>query len=121
MDNNSERLHPNADNAASQGGPSPNQTEPPASPKPPRELLRQDWSVCAVVQQKLVAHHTAMADPDAELTYQDEDGNTVTRPVTAREALRHMKSFHTFGKLALGQQKLDAGIEDQDDENKGKT
>ena len=62
-----------------------------------------------------------MAQPDAETTYQDDDGEEVTREVKPRESLRHMKELHTFGKLSLGQQKLDAALAAQDPDNQEKT
>ena len=63
---------------------------------------------------------TARWHSDAKVTYQDED-DEISRKVTPRETLRHMKELHTFGKLTLRQQKIDAGIPDDDDDDKNKT
>jgi hypothetical protein len=90
---------------------------PPAAAMPARRsLCITHFHVPQVVRDKLVAHHSDMIRPDAETTTIDRDGHEVTRTLTPRETMRHMKEIHFFTKLNLGQQKLDARIADQDDE-----
>jgi hypothetical protein len=79
-------------------------------------LLQQTWSLTQIVQNKLVSHHSAKSMRGAEITFINEDGDEVTRKVTPREAMRHMGELHTYAKLTLRQQKLDAGIHDEEDE-----
>jgi hypothetical protein len=68
------------------------------------------------VQDKLVAHHSAKSKRGAKTTFINENGDEKERDVTVREAIRHMKELLTYGTLTLQQQKLDAGIQDEDDE-----
>src|SRR3954470_12313890 len=110
MDITSESVHsPTTDNGAPQTEPSPEQAEPPAYQKPPRAQLRQVWPLSALVQEKLGAHYGAMSQRGAQVQYTDNDGNEVQRKAKPRESLRSMKMCHTIGRLALRQQKLDAG------------
>jgi hypothetical protein len=100
--------------------PPPEPAEPPFQPPDPSKL-RLHYCVAAEIQAKFVAYHSAMAQPGATTTYIDQDGNEVTRTLTPRETLRHAQEFLTFGKLSLGQQKLDAAMAKQNGENKPKS
>jgi hypothetical protein len=96
--------------------PNPDSSSSPAEPpfqKPDRDKLRALYSLTQTVRNKLVAHHSAMAKPGATTTYMDK-GEKVTRKLTARETMRHMKEVLKYSKFSLVQQKLDAGIEDDD-------
>jgi hypothetical protein len=78
-------------------------------------LLQQTWSLTSILQGKLVAHHSEKSRRGAKTTFIGENGKEDSREVTPREAIRHMKELHTYATLTLRQQKLDAGIEDDDD------
>jgi hypothetical protein len=86
--------------------------EPPFQ-KPDRDKLRALYSLTQTIRGKLVNYHGSMIKPGATTTYK-ENGNEVTRELTPRETMRHMKEIHKYSKLSLIQQKIDAGIEDDD-------
>jgi hypothetical protein len=113
MDNNtivtdSSNPHPNDNSSTSPA-------EPPFQ-KPDRSKLRSLYSVTQIVRGKLVAYHSAMAKPNAKVIYKDQNNEEVSRDPTPRETMRHMKEILFYSKLSLNQQKIDAGIEDEDDD-----
>jgi hypothetical protein len=100
---------------APEPNPPPEPAPPPPYQPPDRSLLQQNYFLPPEIQAKLVKYHSDMTQPGATTTYLDDDGDEVTRPLKARETLRHAEELRTYGKLAIGQQKLDDGIEDEDD------
>src|SRR5690349_15284848 len=118
MDILTETIESTTDNAAPQTEPSAEHAEPPAYQKPPREKLRQVWPLSTLVQEKLIAHYGAMSLRGAQVEYTDNDGHEVKRKAKPRESLRSMKMCHTMGRLAIRQQKLDAGLDSDNDGEK---
>src|SRR5262249_4619000 len=102
---------------APEPNPAPEPAEPPYKP-PDRSLLQQNYFLPPEIQAKLVKYHSDMTKPGATTTYLDDDDDEVTRPLKPREVLRHAEELRTYGKLALGQQKLDAATAEQNGENK---
>jgi hypothetical protein len=98
--------------------PAPEPAQPPPYQPPDRSKLRLNFFVRPDIQEKLIKHHSAMAQPGATTTYFDQNGDEVTRTLKPRETLRHAQELHNFSKLNLGQQKLDAAIAQQNGENK---
>src|SRR5262249_7351979 len=104
--------------------PSPEPTTSPAEPpaaQPERRSLRLvHLNVTQIVRDKVIDYHGDMIKPGATTTYIDknEEGEDeeVSRPLTPRETMRHMKEIQCFIKLNLNQQKLDAKITDKKDQ-----
>jgi len=100
--------------------PSTSPAEPPAAPPARRSLRLVHLNVTQIVRDKVIDYHGDMIKPGAETTYtvKNEDGTSdeITRKLTPRETMRHMKEIQCFIKLNLNQQKLDAKIADKKDQ-----
>src|SRR5262245_35916372 len=91
---------------------------PKAEPQPETRSLRLVYSsIAQIFRDALVDHHSAMVKPGATTTYFDREGNKITRELTPRETMQHMRELRFFSKLNLDQQKLDAGLAEQNDDD----
>jgi hypothetical protein len=114
MDNNNEiQENSNPENLSAHSDSTSSPAEPPFE-KPDPEKLRALYGLTQTIRNKFVTYHSGMARPGATTTYKENDGTEVTRTLTPRETMRHMKELHKYSKLALVQQKIDAALEDDD-------
>jgi hypothetical protein len=102
--------------------PPPQAVDPPPAPPPETRSLRLVYSsIAQIFRDELVAHHSTMVQPGATTTYFDREDNKITRELTPRETMQHMRELQFFSKLNLDQQKLDAGLAEQNEEDTPKS